>query len=134
MVVVLDPQNSFKEEKAMEEKVTKGKVGYKEGKYFLDVAGKMEELPVGLLVDEKFLKEQVGQEVEVLYSTPRPAVVAIKSLRIPRIILCNIPAWEWVAGIITQPSAEMTRVVATKLLKEGVITQGVYDKMQQGIG
>ena len=95
----------------------------------------MEELPVGLLADEKFLKEQVGKEVEVLYSIPKPAVVAIKPSGIKRVpILCNIPAWEWVVGIVTQPSAEMTRAVATKLLKEGVITQGVYDKMQQGIG
>jgi hypothetical protein len=119
----------------MEEKVVKGKVVLKEGKYFLDVAGKMEELPVGLLADEKVLKEQVGQEVEVFYSIPKPAVVAIKPSGIKRVpILCNIPQWEWVGGIITQPSAEMTRAVATKLLKEGVITQGVYDKMQQGIG
>ena len=117
----------------MQEKATKGKLVHKEGKYFLDVAGKMEELPVGLLSDEKFLKEQAGQEVEIFYATPRPFVVAINPFRIPRIILCNIPAVKYF-GNITTPSAETTRTVAAKLLKEGIITQEVHDKIQQGIG
>jgi hypothetical protein len=118
----------------MPERTVKGKVVQKEGKYFLDVAGKMEELPVGLLADQRFLKEQVGQEVEVLYSIPKPHVVALKTLKIPRIILCNIPAPEWLGNIITHPSAEMTVSVATRLLKEGFITQEVFDKIQQAKG
>ncbi len=117
-----------------EKKAVKGKVIHKEGKYFLDVAGKTEELPVGLLADEKFLKEQVGQEVEVLYSIPKPHVVALKTIRIPRIILCNIPAPEWLGNIITHPSSEMTVSVATRLLKEGFITQEVFEKIQQAKG
>ena len=63
-----------------------------------------------------------------------PGVVALKTLRGPRIILCNIPAWEWVTNIITQPSAEMIRAVADKLLKEGTITQEVHGAMVQGLG
>ncbi len=114
----------------MEEKVVKGKVVHKEGKYFLEVAGKMEELPIGLLADEKFLKEQEGQEVEVFYSLPKPYVVALKTIKIPRIILCNIPA-ELRGNLITHPSAEMIHSVSTRLLKEGFITQKVFDKIQQ---
>jgi hypothetical protein len=118
----------------MPEKVTKGKVVHKEGKYFLDVAGKMEALPIGLLTDEGFLKEQVGKEVEVFYTIPKPFVAAIKPIGIPGIILCNIPAVDFLRGetFITQPTAAMTLKVATALLKEGFITQGVFDKIQEG--
>ena len=82
-------------------KVTKGKVVHKEGKYFLDVAGKLEELPVGLPAGEKLLKEQVGQEVEVFYSIPKPAVVALKPINLRKIIYCNIPVWGWAGGKLT---------------------------------
>jgi hypothetical protein len=119
----------------MEEKVVKGKVVQKEGKYFLDVAGKMEELPIGLFTDEGFLKEQAGQEVEVFYSTPRPFVVAIKPMGIPGIITCNMIA-EILRGeaIFTHPTAEMAQQAAAKLFKKGFISQKVFDKLQQGKG
>jgi hypothetical protein len=119
----------------MEEKVVKGKVVHQEGKYFLEVAGKKEELPVGLFTDEGFLKDQVGQEVEVFYSTPRPFVVAIKPVRLPGIITCNMIA-EILRGeaIMTHPTAEMALHAATKLLKGGFITQKAFDIIQRGKG
>jgi hypothetical protein len=120
------------EEKAMpEKKVIKGKVVHKEGKYFLDVAGKLEELPVGLPAGEKLLKEQVGQEVEVLYSIPKPAVVALKPLNLRKFIYCNIPVGGWAGGKLT---GEMTRAVADKLLKDGAVTQEVHVQLLKGMG
>ena len=119
----------------MEEKVVKGKVVHKEGKYFLDVAGKMEELPVGLLTDEGFLKEQAGQEVEVYYTIPKAFVAAIKPIGGTGIMLCNAPA-EFLLGdmFITKPTAAMTHKAATKLFKDGFITQAVFEKIQQSKG
>lgn len=121
----------------MEEKVVKGKVVYKEGKYMLEVAGELKALPVGLLADEGFLKEQVGHEVEVFYSLPKSFVVVIKPIGRPGMITCNIPAPEFLAGsntFITQPTPAMTLKVATALLKEGYITQAVYEKIVQSKG
>ena len=119
----------------MEGKVVKGKVVHKEGKYFLEVAGKMEELPVGLLTDEGFLKEQAGQEVEVYYTIPKSFVAAIKPIGIPGIITCNliftIPGGD---TFITNPTAAMTHKAATKLFKDGFITQAVFEKIQQSKG
>jgi hypothetical protein len=119
----------------MNEKVHIGKVVYKEGKYFLDVAGKMEAFPVGILADEGVLKELVGKEVEVFYSTPKPSVVVVKDKfrRVP--ILCNIPAsWTRIGSIVTNPSREMTLTVANSLLKGGYITKEDYEKITADIG
>lgn len=118
----------------MEEKVTKGKIVHKEGKFFLDVAGKMEALPTGLLADEAFLKEQVGKEVEVFFTIPKSFVAAIRPIGRPVIITCNIPAWEFLRGetFVTQPTAAMTSNVATALLKGGFITQEVFNTITQG--
>jgi hypothetical protein len=116
----------------MEKQVVTGKVVHREGKYFLDVAGKMEELPVGILTDEEFLKEQVGQEVEVFYTVPKSFVAAIKPLGKREIMVCNAPA-EFLrsAAHIIKPDAAITLKVAAKLFKEGFITQEVHDKIQQ---
>ena len=118
----------------MEEKVTRGKIVHKEGKFFLDVAGKMEALPTGLLADEAFLKEQVGKEVEVFLTIPKSFVAAIRPVGRPVIITCNIPAPEFLQGetFVTQPTAAMTRNVATALLKGGFITQEVFNTITQG--
>ena len=120
----------------MEEKIIKGKVVHKEGKYFLEAAGELKALPVGLLADEGFLKEQVGHEVEVFYTLPKSFVAAIKPVGRPGIILCNIPAPEFFAGdtFITQPTPAMAIKVATALLKDGLITQAVFDKIKQSKG
>jgi hypothetical protein len=121
--------------KTMAEKAAKGKVIHKEGKYFLEVAGKMEELPVGLLSDEEFLKEQVGQEVEVFYTIPKSFVAAIKPVGKPGIMLCNAPA-EFLRGskFVTKPTPAITLKVAANLLKEGFITKEVHDKIQKSLG
>jgi hypothetical protein len=118
----------------MQEKASKGKVIHREGKYFLEVAGKMEELPVGLLTDEEFLKEQVGHEVEVFYTLPKSFVAAIKPVGRPGIMLCNAPA-EFLRGakFITKPSAAVTARVAANLLEEEFITKEVYEKIRQSL-
>lgn len=118
----------------MAENVTKGKLVYKEGKYFLDVAGRTEALPTGLLTDETFLREQVGKELEVFFTIPKPFVAAMKPFGKPVIILCNIPAVELLRGetFVTQPTAAMTTNVATALLKGGFITQEVFNTITQG--
>jgi len=116
----------------MEKKVT-GQIVHKDGKYLLNVAGKVETLPVGLLTDKKFLDEHVGKEVEVLYSIPTSFVVAIKATRPPVIKgpigLCNVPRPDFLKGegFVTQPSEAVARNLATALLKEGIITQDVHD-------
>jgi len=123
------------EENAMKGQVVKGKVLHKDGKYFLEVAGKTEELPAGVLTDEGFLKAQAGQEVEVFYTNPKSFVAAIKPLGKPGIITCNLVA-EFLRGetFITNPTPAMVDKVATKLLEGGFITQEVFDKIQQSRG
>jgi hypothetical protein len=114
----------------MAEKIATGKIVHKEGKYFLDVAGKMEALPTGLLTDQAFLKEQAGKELEVIYSIPKSFVVALRPIGgRPPIITCNMIGPELLRGetFITQPTPAMTRNVATGLLKGGFITQEVHD-------
>jgi len=112
----------------MAEKLTKGKIVHKEGKYFLDVAGKLEALPTGLLADEAFLKEQVGKELEVVYTVPKSFVAALRIPGRPPIITCNIVI-DVLRGatVVTQPSAAVARNLATALLKEGLITQEVHN-------
>lgn len=112
----------------MAEKVTKGKIVHREGKFFLEVAGKMEALPTGLLTDEAFLKEQVGKELEVVYTVPKSFVAALRIPGRPTPITCNI-VYEVFrnAALVTQPSAAVARNIATALLKEGLITQEVHD-------
>jgi hypothetical protein len=121
----------FKKENPMEHKVT-GKIVHKDGRYFLEAAGKMETLPVGLLTDRTFLDEHVGKDVEVLYSIPSSFVVAIKpakSIIKGPIGLCNIPRPEFLGftTLVTQPSVAVARNIATALLKGGQITQEVHD-------
>ena len=118
----------------MEHTVAKGKIVHKEGKYFLDVAGKMEDLPVGLMADKKFLSEQVGQELEVYYSIPTSFVVAVKQLGKRPIILCNVPRPDFLRGItvVTQPSVAVTMNVADYLLQEKVITPETHKMIVSG--
>jgi hypothetical protein len=115
----------------MAETVTKGTIVQKEGKYFLEVAGKSEALPTGLLTDEAFLKEQVGKEMEVFFTIPKSFVAAIRPVGRPQIITCNIPAVEFLRGetFITQPTPAMTRSVATALLKGGFINQETFNQI-----
>lgn len=118
----------------MQEQIAKGKVVHKEGKYFLDVAGKMEVIPVGLLGDEEVLKKLAGQEVEIFYTIPKKTVVGIQNTLNHITHVCNIPRIDYIGTGITNPSSEMMRKVADKLLKQGDITKEVHDKMLQGIG
>lgn len=117
----------------MSGQVVKGKVLHKDGKYLLEVAGKMEELPAGLLADEESLKNLAGQEVEVFYTAPKSFVAAIKPIKGKGIMTCNMPA-EILRGqtFITNPTPAMVDKVATKLLDEGLITREMFNKIRQG--
>lgn len=111
----------------MEHKAT-GKIIHKEGKYFLEVAGKVEALPVSFQTDTKILEENVGKEVEVFRSIPTSFVVALKLPKRP-IITCNVPLPDFLnnESLVTQPTAAVTRNVATYLYKGGFITKEVHD-------
>lgn len=122
-------------ENAMKEEVVKGKVVHKEGRYFLDVAGKMEEIPIGLLADEGDLKELAGKDVEVFYATPKPVVVAIGRRVIKKVpILCNIPATDLIGSLVTKPSLEMIRTVTANLIKAKVITNKIGGLILKDLG
>lgn len=119
----------------MAKKAVKGKVICEKGKYYLEVAGKKEELPVGLLTDEAFLKGQVDQEVDVFYSTPKSFVAAIRPKKGPGIITCNL-VMDVLRGetFITNPSPVMVSKVAAKLLEDGFISKEVHDKIRKSAG
>jgi hypothetical protein len=119
------------EEKSMTEKVATGKILQKEGKYFLDVGGKQEELPLGFLTDRKFLNEQAGKEVEVIYTIPKSFVAAIRFPGRPPIVTCNMIAGPFLRGetVVTQPSPAVTHNVATALLEGGFISREVFEKL-----
>jgi hypothetical protein len=51
----------------MKEAIAKGKVISEKGKYYLEVEGERQELPMGMGIDEAQLGELASQEVEVLY-------------------------------------------------------------------
>jgi hypothetical protein len=108
---------------------------YKDGKYFVEMEGRDEELPVGVLVDEAQFKELVGQQVEVLYSEPTRFVVGVVA-RVPRIrcyyILCYYPAdiWGRYVGPAIPELGENVRIkLADRFLEEGLISREVHEKL-----
>lgn len=117
----------------MDEQPKMGKVTFENGKYFLQVGSKHEEMPVGLLADESQLKELVGQEVELIYSLPKPFVVGfIPKWRRPGGILCYIPAPEWwKIGSVVIDEHVRQRLVDT-FVKENIITPEVAKTLSQG--
>lgn len=119
----------------MKEETRIGTVGFKEGKYFLEVAGRREELPVGIVAEEAQLKELVGQEVEVLYSEPRRVVVGLIAKELPP-ITCYIPWWRrWHTCYLPAPwvlrgvEKEVRANLAKQFLEEGLISEEVFERL-----
>jgi len=120
----------------MEEETRTGKMAYRDGKYFVEMEGRDEELPVGVLADEAQFRELVGQQVEVLYSEPTRFVVGVVA-KVPRIrcyyILCYYPKdiWERHFGPVFPELAENVRIkLADRFLKEGLISKEVHEKLR----
>ena len=105
--------------------VVSGKVVSKEGKFFLEAAGKMHEIPAGAM--ETKLKELVGQEVEVFLSEPQTFVVGFK----PKpwcYYTCYIAPPDWRIPFLV-PEKEAIKKLADQFLKQGVITREVHGKI-----
>jgi hypothetical protein len=120
----------------MKGETRRGIVAYEEGKYLLEVEGKREELPTRDVAEEARLKELVGQEVEVLYSEPRRAVVGLVAKE--RILIpCYIPwpPWYWVTCYIPAPwvirglEREVQVNLAKRFLEEGYISEEVFERL-----
>jgi len=119
----------------MEEKQGRGMVLFEEGKYFLEVAGRRQELPPGFLAEEQ-LKELAGREVELLWSEPTRFVVGIRGRRLPPIVCylpippippipCYIPP-PWVFRGVEQ---QIRVNLAERFLADKVISKEVYEKL-----
>ncbi len=134
-----------------------GKVIAAEGKYFLEVGGERTEVPAAALGGEATARELSGADVEVLLSEPVRQVIALlpKLPHRPPILcylpppdlwrrfreiamtpvqaaqfelhppLCYIPA-EWMVKGIDE---RVRQTVAARLLKEGIISRAVHDKL-----
>jgi hypothetical protein len=118
----------------MPELSKKGKVVLREGKYFLEAPGNVEQIQIAAAIDPAQLKELVGQEVEILYSEPKVFAVGlvgtrpVAGVRPPRII-CYIPAVTDI-GVIAE---EARLAFADQLLKEGVLSKENYERLT-GVG
>jgi hypothetical protein len=75
----------------MKEGMQMGKVIFEEEKYFLEIEGQRQELPVAAVGDEARLKELVGQEVEILYSEPKRDIVGLVAQERMAVMIC--PPW-----------------------------------------
>lgn len=133
----------------MKRQADKGKIILEEGKYFLDIDGKKQELPAGT-IDEAKLKELAGKEVEIIYSEPQSFVVGIKVDKLPTItcyirpwpphppcyiwhphppcymycFVCYLPA-DW---LIKGVEVEVRKNLAQRFLDEGIISKENYEK------
>jgi len=119
----------------MKEETRVGTVGFEEGKYFLEVEGRREELLAGLVAQEAQLEKLVGQEVEVLYSEPRRLVVGLVAREIGPILcyipppvppLCYYPVDPWAFRGIER---EVRVNLAKRFLEEGLISEGVFERL-----
>ncbi len=118
----------------MKEETRVGTVSFEEGKYFLEVEGKREELPVGIVAEAK-LKELVGREVEVLYTEPRRFVAGLVDRKIGPILCyipipippipCYIPPPWFFRGV-----EEQVRInLAKQFLEEGLISEEIFGRL-----
>jgi len=117
----------------MKKETRTGTVVFEEGKYFLEVEGRREELLAGLVADEEQLRKLVGEEVEVLYSEPKRFVVGLVSRKIGPILCYVWPPWPVcyypVPWILRGVEKEVRVNLAKRFLKEGLISEEVYDKL-----
>jgi len=103
-----------------------GTVVHKEGTYFLEVEGKLHQIPVNPKTTPAKLKEMVGQKVEILYSEPKSFVVGLVWGRIP--ILCYFPADPY-STVVDEGSRA---ALAKQLFNEGVLSQETFNKLSGG--
>jgi hypothetical protein len=105
-----------------------GKVTLKEGKYFLDIGGKSEELPHKLASDQTALKALVGKEVEVVYSPGNNAFITALQPLIPglKCFMCYVPI-DW-KHITIDEKVRMN--LAKEYLDKKLITKETYAKLQ----
>ena len=123
----------------MSEEIKSGLLAHKDGKYVVQVEGQPEaiEVTVGLLENEERLRSLVGQHVDLLYSNPKPQLVGLmpkKAISHCYFILCYVPIPDLLKGykFPVTPVVDVTvrKELATKLFKEGTISQEVFNKMQ----
>lgn len=121
----------------MNERMRMGTVIFEKGKYFLELEDRREELPVETVLVEDQLKKLVGQEVDVLFSEPRPAVVGLKAKDLMP-ILCYIPWPPWppcflcylpIPWMIRGVEREVQVNLAKRFLEEGYISEEVYKRL-----
>jgi hypothetical protein len=122
----------------MREEKRTGIVVFEEGKYFLEVEGRREEVPPEAVAQEARLKELVGQEVEVLYSEPKRAVVGLVAKEFMP-ILCYIPWPPWPPcfmcylpppWVIRGVEQEVRMNLARRFLEEGYISEEVFERLR----
>jgi hypothetical protein len=104
-----------------------GKVSLKEGKYFLDIGGKSEELPHKLASDQTALKALVGKEVDVVYSPGNTFITALHP-KIPglKCFMCYVPI-DWKHITIDE---KVRANLAKEYLDKKLITKETYAKLQ----
>lgn len=121
----------------MREEKRTGTVVFEEGKYFLEVEGTREEVPAEAIAQEAQLKELVGQEVEVLYSEPKRAVVGLVAKEFMP-ILCYIPGPPWPPcfmcylpppWVIRGVELEVRTNLAKRFLEEGYISEEIFERL-----
>ena len=120
-----------------------GTVAFEEGKYLLETEGQRQELPVEAVGDEARLKELVGQQVEVLYSEPKRAIVGLVArARLPVIVYPQWPPWPprppWPPcfGCYLPPiwllkgvEREVRTNLARRFLEEGYFSEEVFNRL-----
>lgn len=109
----------------------KGKIVFEHDRFMIEAEGVKQELPVGPLTDVAELKQLAGKDVELVFSTPQPFIVAINT-HIPKIphILCYVPPEPWIFerfSAVTTP--EVRDKLAAAFLDKKVITQAVHEKI-----
>jgi hypothetical protein len=122
----------------MDKNMSVGKIAFEKNRFFLEVEGKREEIPVAA-GDEGRLKEMVGQEVQVLYSEPKRAVVGLVGVeRIPFFcyvpwppwpppcFMCYLPPYWLIRGVERQVQENLAR----RFLEEGVISAEVFERLR----
>lgn len=115
-------------------KRTKGTIVEKEGKFFLQVGTEMHELNANPFGDEKTLKANVGQSVQVVMTDPQ--IVAVLTKKVPTAcympcFICYVPIDIFRNWLID----ERIRAVNLKsFLEEGLISQEVYNQQMMAKG
>jgi hypothetical protein len=111
------------------DRVVQGKLTQVGKKYFVTVAGRTRQIPVGVLIPEARIRSLVGKNVSVVYSRESPrSIVAIGTWPTPewlsarpkfRCVLCYIPA----PGIIKRVEESVRDAVLVDLIKAGILSK-----------